>query len=367
MSPRIVLFCSCLVFAALGCATSRPAATGVVARPPSATDPLTDRIRFHEAQVEKDPTHSVAWSLVAHAYLARARQTQAPEDLAKARTAAKRSLDLQPSYEALRVMGQVSAFGHRFEEALQWAKKAEAASPHDGVDSRVLNLKVEAMLGLGRAEDALALLPQDADGASDFHMAASVARVLVTLERPDEARRAFLKAAEYARAENADALAAWAEISAAGTLIDNGRADEAEPFLARAEALDPRNVELAIHRAEVLESRGDVAGSLRIYEQLLAERPDAALSHIAWRLARSLGDDERALRHFHAAETGFQKVVEAGEVYSIEGLARLYAEAGVRLAEARALALRNLEFKKDADAREVLMMIDARQSGGASR
>src|SRR5215203_1761358 len=67
-------------------------------------------------------------------------------------------------------------------------------------------------------------------------------------------------------------------------------------------------------------------------------------------LARRLGRTAEAKRHFEAAERFYRRILDAGEIYSLESLARLYLDAGANLEEARALARRNLEFKRDRSA-----------------
>lgn len=60
-----------------------------------------------------------------------------------------------------------------------------------------------------------------------------------------------------------------------------------------------------------------------------------------------------ARRHFEAAERTYRRILEAGEIYSLESLARLYLDAGVNREEAKELARRNLEFKRDRSALEL--------------
>ena len=84
------------------------------------------------------------------------------------------------------------------------------------------------------------------------------------------------------------------------------------------------------------------------------ERADPELDGRAFLVARALGDEERARRHFEAAERGFRVAIDAGEVYTLGALARLYCDAGVRLDAALGLARRNLEYRRDIEAKATL-------------
>jgi hypothetical protein len=79
----------------------------------------------------------------------------------------------------------------------------------------------------------------------------------------------------------------------------------------------------------------------------------------------ALGRESDADRHFSAAQAAFRLALDAGEVYTLEALARLYLAADVRLAEALELARRNLDYKRDAAARNLVLALEERSSGGA--
>jgi tetratricopeptide (TPR) repeat protein len=172
----------------------------------------------------------------------------------------------------------------------------------------------------------------------------------------------FGRAAEIARAAGAQSLVLWANVSAAAALIDTGRAGEAEPYLSAAAAVDPYDPLLLVHVAETRADRGQVREALDIYESLLGRHADPVLHAAAFGLRQRLGDKEAAGRHFSEAEAGFRGAIDAGEVYTLDALARLYLEGDTKLDEARSLAQRNLRFKRDEQAQQVLRDIEARIS-----
>lgn len=306
------------------------------------------RIRFYSAKVSQHPRLYQAYALLAAAYIDKARETPDPALVAQANKALERSMAIQPSFIAFKTLAILFNFTHRFDDALRWAKRAAKVDPDD---SSVTAQLVEAYMGQGRYEAAAKLLPSEGVHTRDFYKAAALGHWLASQLRYDEASRAFVAASIIARGDNANDLAAWAEIMAAAALLDGGRAGPARYHLEAAASMSPAGAavrkELRLHWAELYESECRLEKALSTYEDLLAEQSDPEIHHKAFRVARWLNRDHLAEQHFKAAESGFQRVVDAGEIYTLGALARLYADAGIQLQKARTLAERNLEYKRD--------------------
>jgi len=341
------------VAAALAAAALLAGCAGTAASPAA-------RIRHYQREVRKHPSLYPAWISLGAARLDVARRTLDPAELAAARDAADRSLALQPSLEGYKLRGAVEAFGHRFEEAIEWGRRARAAAPED---DGVTALLVEAWLGLGRSDEAQRLLPDVDSPPERFHAAAALGLWWLAAGGADEAEAAFATAARLAHEAQVPKLEAWAWVRAAGARLDTGRPDLARPHLARAAAIAPDDYELGIHEAELAkaESRSDEA--LHRYERLLRRRDDPELHRRVFLLRRERGDAAAAERHFRAAERIYRRAVDAGEVYTLEGIARLYCDAGVHLQEALRLAEENLRHKRDRTARAALACIRDRLAG----
>lgn len=324
---------------ALACASGAPA-------PP---DPET-RIRYYSKRVEDDPRLYPAHALLGEAYLARARVTHDPGDVARARAAFERSMAIQPNGESLAGLAALCGFGHRFEEALSWGRQAADANRED---PRVRALLVEALLGLGRDEEARALLPDDGAAPADFYTASALGAWMKANGRLDEAARAFQAAARFASRENVKPLVVWARVSEAAVWLDAGDLAKARPLLEAIRRDAPEDRFLREHEAELAQREGRLEEALSLYEGLIRSGGSPEAHRAAASLARRLGRTQEARRHFEAAERFYRRILEAGEIYSLESLARLYLDAGVNLEEAKALARRNLEFKRDRSAVEL--------------
>ncbi len=360
MRRTLVLFTLSSVL--LACGSVAP--TAAVRTSPS--DPAV-RIELYERKLAEHPDLFAGHAALGAAYLDKARESHDVAWIAKARAALERSLEIQPSLNALVSMASLCSFSHRFECALELADRAARANP---TDARLRSIRVEAQLGLGRTDAVAALLEAATPAPDDALLRAARGRWLAELERFDEARAAVVEAAALARAAQATDLAIWAETNAAGMLLDSDRAEPALQHLEAAAALPrgsrPVQSALAIHWAEYHALRGEGERALEIYAGLLGDPVDPEIARRAFVLAQQLGQRERAAELFRRAQSEAERIRAAGEVYALEAQARLYADAGLELERAEALAQQNLEWKRDRSARETLDYVRARRAGAVA-
>ncbi|MCG8417489.1 MAG: tetratricopeptide repeat protein [Proteobacteria bacterium] len=350
MTVRTVIFAAGLTAILwVGCGANGPQPA---VRSNAAEPEIERRIRYYRARVAAYPRLYPAHNRMAAALLARARLTWSPRDVAHARSALRRSLDIQPNFEAFKIMAALHNFAHRFDEARQWAVRAADAWPGD---TEVIALLVEAYVGLGQADKAAELLP--AEVGDDFYLVSARAQWLESQGRRKDAASMFVRAAEIAHRVGVRDLVVWGSVRAAGVWLDGGEPERAQPYLTRAKRLEPGDRQLRVHLAEFMTARGHPKQALAIYEALLEERDDAFVHHAAFLVARSIGEVARAGVHYRAAESAYRHVVDAGEVYTLESLARLYGQARLSLGQALTLAERNVRYKKDRSAKETVAFI----------
>lgn len=317
-------------------------------------DDAEARVLWFEAELRRRPTVYANWALLAAAYLDQAKAAHGGAQLGAARRAAARSLELQPSYEGYVVSALVANFGHHFEEALSFCKGADDASPAEGVDARVLAMRVEALLALGRVEEAARAV--DRPLPQSFHLYAATARVREAEGRTLEAIDALYRARDAAKAKGEAALAQWAQVSASRLYLLAGRVDLARsalPPLSADESQAPDHT-LTIAWAALLEAEGDREGAHALYARLLAGHDEPTALHRAWANAVVLGRDEDAKAFFARAERTLKTELDAGEIHPAGALARLYVDAHVRDEEANALAKLNFQYRQDAEAKALL-------------
>lgn len=332
---------------------------GCAAESQSRSASADERIRYYSRRVDREPRLYPVHVQLAEAFFDKAREEHEPAHLAKARESLARSLSIQPTFEAFLLEARLATYAHRFAVALDWAKRAAEAAVYPN-DPAVTAITVEALLGLGRADEARRLLPAAGAVLTDFHTAAALGRYLAEAGDFDPAHAAYVRAAALAREAGVPRLAAWAQVMAAGTLIDSGRPEAARPHLGEASRLGPKTEDLRMHEAELLEATGRAAEALAAYEDLRKDSADPVVPHRAYRLARALGEEGRAERYLREAERGYLGPVAAGEVYTLGALAQLYADAGIHLERALDLARENLKYKADAEAVATLAAVRAR-------
>ena len=323
---------------------------------------LERRLAFYEAKLRSSPTHYPSMAQLAMVQLELAMETGDPAWLGRARAQVKRSMAVQPNFQAMKTAAAIASYSHHFAEALAFAQQARAVYP---ADTSVTSLEVEAQLGLGELAAAERLVTSFPE--LDFHAAFANGLVAVAQRRFEAASAFYELGASRAAAQKVPALQRFALVSAGGALLDGGDVDRAAHLLLLAEGVPPmhpidgrRDRRLTIHLIEWIEAIGKPADALAGLEELLAERDDPELHRHAARLARTLvasrrlADPSIAARHFAAARAGYQRVLDAGEIYALEGYSLLLSEAGVEPALAVELAQRNLEHKRDASAKAAL-------------
>jgi predicted Zn-dependent protease len=325
------------------------------AGPSPSVQEIDHRISYYQDRVRSEPRLYPGYALLGAAYLDKARCAHDPVWLARSREVLARSMEIQPNFDAMKTTAAVCNFSHRFEDALRWIDRAAGAMPED---TSLVAMRVEALLALGRVVEAQNAVTAS-ELADDFYVAAARGQVAIAMGRLDDARVAFFDSAEAARAQKANQLQAWALVMAAGTLIDSGRAANAKRLLASARTLDPDSVDLAIHDAEVLEANGKPESALAKYADLANDSGDPGLHAKSFALAKKLSRRTDAAAHFKAAESGFQKAIDAAEVYTLEAMAMLYLEAGESIERARLLAEENYKYKQDRSAVELIERINA--------
>lgn len=324
------------------------------------TASIDRRVEFHTAQVARHPRSWPAHASLGTAFLDRAKRTRDPRDVRRAEEAARASLGIQPNFEAWRLLASVSNFRHRFAEAAEWAERARAAMPED---PSLVALLVEAALGRGDLDAARSLV-RVGDSSGGFYLEVARAKLLAATGDLEPAADLYASAANLASSSGSRDLAAWSSAQAAALFLDDGRAGPARPHLDRAAVLAPDDAIVLVHRAELAKLEGDAREALQLYEKALENTGDPAIAAAAYPAAVAAGEADLADRLFVRAEAGLRPALEAGEVYTLGALARLYAEREDRLDEALALARRNAAHVRDGEAQALLRDVEARATGG---
>ncbi|MEA2664323.1 MAG: hypothetical protein QOI11_1267 [Candidatus Eremiobacteraeota bacterium] len=361
-----------LIAAALGALALWPAfaAHAVVGDPAAALTPAPLRddatiraktIAFEEQREKRDSEDQITPRLLAEQYLQRYRERGDADDVLRAQAAARRSLRAQPgNVPALQALASAQLALHRFREALATIRRARAGAPDDP--------------GLAMSEAALALEIGDYGAAETL-----VAR--------------YHRAAPAAGGDPSEAVAArLAELT--------GDLPRARELLGRASrrldavygAPNERRAWVHARQGELAFAAGDPDAALREEKTALERFPDDALALTdaarfsaaagAWSDARAYA--EHAVRLTPSPENlglladAQERLGDAAgaaatrdEIGAVERignaqhlvdrlLALYYADHGVRLAAAYAIARRDLAVRDDVFAEDTLAWTAAR-------
>ncbi|MFB7706438.1 tetratricopeptide repeat protein [Streptomyces niveus] len=201
---------------------------------PGASSPRGSIAALRE-DLRRLPENPVGWAQLGMAYVQQGRTTADPAIYAKAESALRRSLKVQPrdNYQAETGMGALAAARHDFATALTWGRRAAATNPSNAAAQGVL---ADAYTQLGRYEESYRAVQRMTDLRPDT---SSLARASYTWElRGDIPRaRALMKRALNDAASPSDQ--AFARLHLATLAQESGDADtalrEAENGLRRAE------------------------------------------------------------------------------------------------------------------------------------
>ena len=327
-------------------------------RPPSKDVGPARKIAYYKKKIADYPRHYPAHTMLAAAYLERARETADPADLGRARASARKSIEIQPSFQAYKTFAMIEGFAHRFEESLTWAEKASKSAIESVPDSDLASIMTDAYLGLGQAEKAEKLLTTFKE--RDFHTSAAWGHLLKSRGSNDRAAAAFQDAARFARMENAGKAEAWAEVMTAGVWLDAGLPDKALGFIDQAARISPGDKQMLIHRAEYHLAKNQPEKAAEIYRDLLKSSDDPELHGRLFILEQKRADAGMAKLHFNAAVSGYRKAIDAGEIYTVGSLATLLCDAGMRPEDGIRLSEKNLLLKRDKEARNTRKCFEPR-------
>jgi tetratricopeptide (TPR) repeat protein len=323
-----------------------PAGPAYAASAPSQTDApdASTQIAFWSKRIADRPRAYLDLTLLGQALARKARETGHVDYYVRAETALRRALDINPSYlQASASLSSVLFSLHEFERALSITRRIV----DDPRGAEALATQGDAYLALGRYGRAagsyarlldwaqtpavygrLAIL-EDARGNTD--------RAVVLMER---AARDALAAGEYGES------LAWYAYQLGELNLRLGRVDAAETHY-RAALRQHRAYPLGLAGlAKTRAAEGDLTEATRLYRRATAIAPQPDLVAALGDLYAANGQPHLAREQYETVELIAMLGRSKRQVYNRQ-LASFYADHGLRLDEARRLALGELRVRKD--------------------
>jgi tetratricopeptide (TPR) repeat protein len=313
---------------------------------------IDDVIAFHQRQVARDPDDSIAHVRLASAYVQKARESGDVTYHDLADRTLQRALHLTPAgpvaARATTLLASVRLARHEFRDALRLAERAAADDPSAQA------VVGDAHLELGDIEQAARAYDRLRDLAGPRHPHGRLAAlqflrgdVRGSIEHMQEAVRASRSGG--APREHV----AWAQAQLADLHFHAGDLVQADAEATAALATDPGSHRARAMLARVRAGQQRFGEAADLYGRALAVVPlpeyAAALGDVLTRLGRHA----EARRQYDLVEH-IAALSRIGKVIHNRELALFYADRGVKLPEALALAERELEVRRDVYTFDVL-------------
>ncbi|HJU56198.1 MAG TPA: tetratricopeptide repeat protein [Pyrinomonadaceae bacterium] len=305
--------------------------------------PADARIKAAQARIEQAPDTAEGYNLLASAYQQKARETGDFGFNAKAEEAISRSLEVEPAnYDALKLRAKLLLTYHRFGEALDVARRAQAMRPQD---HDVYGALTDALVELGDYEEAAraaqTMVNLRPDTAS-YSRVSYLRELHGDTEGAIEAMTVAVKASSPQDPENS----AWCRVQLGNLLMNAGRLAEAESEFDRALRISP-DYRMALEaKARARIAAGDFESAINIYKREQERNPNSADAALALGdLYTRTGQTQEAARQYELFES-----VERGNAAAENDwhhLVYFWADHDRNLDEALALARRARVSRRD--------------------
>jgi tetratricopeptide (TPR) repeat protein len=319
------------------------AASGTASTTRAALDQAIERMR---ERVAADPGDGEAAVLLADALLRAARVRSDAELPLEAERVLKATLQHGREYGAYRMLAAAYLSQHRFADALEVARKAQAERPQDGWNYATAG---DALLELGRYDEAFDMFEQAVVRRPD---AGLYARVAYAKELQGDLAGALsvMKMAAAATAPQDVEAAAWVRTQLGLLHLQRGELNDARREFAHAEFLFPGHPYPLTGRVRLSVEQGDYQAALQLLETLPATPESLAMRGD---LLAALGNPRRAEAMYGESE----RLERAGwerEQPQPGALARFLAARDRHVHEAVRLAERAASEREDVHTMDAL-------------
>ena len=324
---------------ALGVVVSRFVFRSRESTTPSKAD---QRILRAVRAIERMPDRSEGYNQLASAYMQKARETADFGLNEKAEDAVTRSLEVEPdNYDALKLRGKLQLTYHRFNEALETARRAQTVRTDD---HDVWGQITDALVELGDYEGAVRAAQTMVDLRPD---SSSYARVsyLRSLHGDTQGAIQAMTAAVRAANPNDPEGIAWCRVQLGNELMNAGRLGEAERQFDEALRVFTDHPLALRGKAEARVAAGDVQGAIEICEREQARSASADAAQMLGDLYARMGRHDAARQEYEKFETLEREnaVVER----SWRHLVNYWLDHDRNLEQALTLATQEYEARKD--------------------
>lgn len=321
--------------------------------PASAQRTATDNhIAYYQRLLQRNPQNARAYQGLGDALIRKARESGDPSYFNRAEEALKKSLEINPGNAgAMRHLSYVFYSRHEFEAAAAHARKAIEMDPTDGDSYGILG---DALMETGayeKAEDAYEKMMQREESLYSYSRRAGLksmrgdsAGAIADLERAVAAGKAAKQPAESI---------AWAQWQLGSDHFTLGQLATAESFYRQSLETFPNYYRALASLAQVRAAQKKYGEAIDLYRKAVAILPMPEYIAALGDVYRKTGKPEEARKQYELVEYIGKLSALNKALYNRE-LAYFYADHDVKLQEGLELARRELEYRRDIYAYDVL-------------
>lgn len=350
MFKRIFTSSLLATFCALsaGCSSSgdaRPAADSLlqpVAAESERPTPADRQILAARGVIERLPSDAKGYNLLAAAYMQKAREAEDFQINKKAMEALDRSLKVAPdNYDALKLRSKLLLTFHRFEEALELARRVQSINPHDHDNYGAMT---DALVELGDYPAAVEAAQRMVDLRPDTSSYSRVSYLRWLHGDMAGAAEAMRFAAQAASPQDPEKLA-WCHVQLGDVLLNTGKTAEAEREFDRALFIFPDYGAALDAKARARVRAGDLEGAVAIYAREHEREPSADAALALGDLHAKAGRADEARRFYETFESLERENADAENDW--HHFVYFWTDHDRNLDEALALARKERERRKD--------------------
>ncbi|MGI8565156.1 MAG: tetratricopeptide repeat protein [Pyrinomonadaceae bacterium] len=307
------------------------------------SSPADARVRAAQGMIERAGEKPDGYNLLGDAFMQKARETGDFSFNARADAALQKSLELVPdSYSTLVLRAKLLLTFHRFREALEVARLAQAMRPQE---YHAYGALTDAYVELGDYDAAIEAAQKRMDLRPDMDAYARVAYLRSLHGDTEGAIEAMGVAAKAADPRDLESVA-WCRVHLGDELMNAGKLALAEKEYDNALAVFPNYYLALAAKARARAAASDMNGAIDFYKraQDRVPLPDTAIA--LGDLYAKFGRADEAKKQYDLVEFIERGGVAGGETYSRQ-LALFYADHDIKLDEALEIARRERAARAD--------------------
>ncbi len=304
--------------------------------------PADRQIRAALGTIERTPSDAKGYNLLAAAYMQKAREIEDYAVNTQAEEALTRSLKVATdNYDALKLRAKLLLTFHRFEEALEVARRAQNLNPQDHDNYGAMT---DALIELGEYSAAVEAAQRMVDLRPDTSSYSRVSYLRWLHGDTKGAIDAMRLAAQSASPQDPERVA-WCHVQLGEALLNSADSAAAEREFDRALFIFPNYGTALYAKSRARVASGDLQAALQIHRREYERSPSADTALALGDLYAKLGRADEANRHYATFESLEREnaVVEN----DMHHLVSYWTDHDKNLDEALALAQKERERRKD--------------------